>query len=55
MNDEIKKTDSELWTEKLIKQTLEEIKESNEDFFISLLNDIEEELTSYNISVSKTR
>lgn len=31
------------------------IKESNEDFFISLLNDIEEELTSYNISVSKTR
>ena len=32
-----------------------DIKESNEDFFINLLNNIENNLTSYNIKVSKKR
>lgn len=31
------------------------IKDENEDFFIGLLDDIENELSSYNISVSKTK
>jgi hypothetical protein len=40
---------------KLANNSILDIKDSNEDFFINLLNDIEKRLTSYNIKVSKKR